>query len=104
MFNWLGTIFVLISLVLLFAAWTRAIRIKDRVKGEGVQSSWALLRILVFVAMLAEVVLAIIAIIGLRVTFAWMSALFLIYYSFVFFQLTTFFLDATEGEKKTTGS
>ena len=98
MFNWLVTIFVLVSLIILFAAWTRAVRIKDRIDMSTHGGEWALLRTLVFIAMIFEVVLAIIAIVGLKLTFAWLSAIFLIYYSIVFFFLNTFYLHVAEKQ------
>ncbi len=91
MFNWLVTIFMLASLVVLFAAWTRAIRARDSM-GAEVQADWSILRIMVFVALLAEIVLLILALIGLKVAFAWIASIFLIYFSVVFLWTVNFFM------------
>ncbi|MGE3953997.1 MAG: hypothetical protein AB7F31_02215 [Parachlamydiales bacterium] len=98
MFNWLGTLIVLVSIVVLFAAWTRAVRVKEKIDMSAHGTEWALLRTLVFIAMVYQVVLAIIAIIGLKVTFAWLSAIFLIYYGVVFYFANSFFFHVAEKQ------
>lgn len=99
MFNWFVTIFMIVSIVILFAAWTRAIRVKEMVDQSAVQREWSLLRVLVFVALICEVVLLIIALVGLQLTFAYLSGIYLIYFSLLFFYLVSFFLRAVEVSK-----
>jgi len=101
MFNWLVTIFMLISLVILFAAWTRAIKAKDMVKSAAAQIQWVTLRTLVFIALCVEVVLLILALIGAKIAFAWVGAIFLIFFSAVLFFTVSFFLAELEDRQGT---
>ena len=96
MFNWLVSIFMIASIIILFAAWTRIIRIKDLLRTEAAQVEWGQLRILVFIALVVEAVLLILALIGARIPFAYVGAIFIIYLSYLFFHTSTFFLTSLE--------
>lgn len=100
MFNWFGSIFMIVSLVILFVTWMRAIRVKE-IAPEEVQKDWALLRILFFVAFVCELILLVFSLIGFRSTFAYLSGLYLIYFSVVLFYTVNFFLAAMSSEKTT---
>jgi hypothetical protein len=99
MFNWLVTIFMLASLIVLFAAWTRAIRAKDLVTSAAAQRQWISLRVLVFVALCVEVVLLILALIGAKIAFAWVAAIFLVFFSVILFMTVSYFLAELEERK-----
>lgn len=100
MFNWLVTIFMLVSLVILFAAWTRAIKAKDLVKSAAAQTQWITLRALVFIALCAEVLLLVLALVGAKIAFAWVGAIFLIFLSAVLFFTVSFFLAELEDRQE----
>ena len=101
MFNWLVTIFMLASLVILFAAWTRAIRAKDMVKSSAAQRLWVTLRAGVFIALCAEIVLLILALVGTKVAFAWVASIFLIFFSGILLLTISFFLAELEDRQST---
>lgn len=96
MFHWLVTIFMLASLVVLFAAWTRAIKAKDMVKSAAAQRQWVTLRAGVFIALCVEIVLLILALIGTKVAFAWVASIFLIFFSGILLLTISFFLSELE--------
>jgi len=98
MFNWFSSIFMIASLVILFITWMRAIRVKEMI-GEGLQKDWSLVRVLVFVAFVSELILLIFSLIGMRATFAYLSGIYLIYFSIVLYYVVSFFLTAL-GEKE----
>lgn len=98
MFNWFVSIFMIASLVILFVTWMRAIRVKE-VIGEEFQKDWALIRVLFFVAFVCELILLIFALIGLRVTFAYLSGAYLIYFSVLLLYTVNFFLAAMSKEE-----
>ncbi|MBS0622095.1 MAG: hypothetical protein JSR80_03960 [Verrucomicrobia bacterium] len=97
MFNWLVAIFMLVSLVVLFIGWTKLIRVKEIIRGTEAQVQWTSLRIMVFVAMLVEVILLIVALLGARAFFSYLCPLFLIYFSVVVLFLVNFFLSSLEA-------
>jgi hypothetical protein len=90
-FQWFVSIFVIASGLILFSAWGRAIGAKYWIKTPEHERHWRAFRILVLVALLCEIVLLIISLIGLERTFAWLAAIFLIYFSILFYFGISFF-------------
>lgn len=101
-FQWFVSILVIASGLVLFSAWGRAIGAKHWIKTAEGERDWRAFRILVLIALLGEIVLLILSLIGLERTFAWLSAIFLVYFSVVFYFAISFFrgvLSSTdEGE------
>ena len=100
MFQWFVSIFVIASGIILFAAWGRAIRAKQWIVTEESTRDWMTFRALTLIALLCEIVLLIISLIGLPRTFAWLASIYLIYFSVVFYFAVSLFrglLSSSEG-------
>jgi uncharacterized iron-regulated membrane protein len=91
MFQWFVSIFVIASGLILFLAWGRAIKAKPWIRTSASQRDWKTFRVMVLVALLCEIVLLVISLIGLPRTFAWLAGVFLIYFSVVFYFAVSFF-------------
>lgn len=85
MFQFWGTIFMIAAVVIFFIAWSRSIKIKDMIKSVKAKEDWNLFRMLVLIAIIAQLVLVIVALLGWRTTFAYLSALFITFFSVVYY-------------------
>lgn len=100
MFSWLVALFMIASIVVLFAAWTRAIRIKDKITAPDATKRWATLRLFVFLALCAEVVLLVIALLNLQWLFGLLAGGYLVFFSVVVFYLVTYFMHGISSSGK----
>lgn len=95
MFQLWGTIFMVGAVIVFFVAWSRSIKLKDMIKRA--REEWSLFRTLVLAAIIAQLILVIVALVGLRVTFSYLSALFIAYFSVVYYFSVQFMLAALGG-------
>lgn len=103
-FQWFVTIFVIASGLILFSAWGRAIGAKHWIRTAESERDWRTFRVLVLVALLCEIVLLIISLVGLQRTFAWLSAIYLIYFSVVFYFAVSFFRGVLSSTEEGSGA
>lgn len=99
MFNWLATIFTIISLIVLFIAWSRTLNLKHHLKGAQEQQNWKIFRILVFVTFAYQIVLIIFAIIGMERTYAWLGAIFIMLFSVDVYYAVSLFIPVLQRQK-----
>jgi protein-S-isoprenylcysteine O-methyltransferase Ste14 len=99
MFQFWGTIFMAAAVVIFFIAWSRSIKIKDMVTSASAREDWNLFRVLVLVAIIAQLVLVIVALLGWRTTFAYLASIFIAFFSVVYYCSVQFMLRAL-GEVK----
>ena len=92
MFQFWATIFMVAAVVVFFIAWTRSLKVKDLVPAPAAKAEWDLYRTLVLVAIIAQLLLVIIGLIGLQRTFSYLSAVFIAYFSVVYYFSVRFML------------
>ncbi len=84
MFNIIVALLVLIAGLTLFAGWSRALGLKRSVSTARNLTDWRTFRLLVLLSFVADLVLIIIALIGLPMTFSYLAGLMLIYLGVLF--------------------